>query len=294
MSYAGVESLASDVRGAEALRLKASSGDPEALRAAAKQFESMFLGIVLKTMRETSFAAADDPLANSSSLKLYQELLDQQWAQRMSAGRGLGFADAMFTALNRNAAVPEAAGASGSGAATEASGVANAPAAASSAPPVAGSVNPGLGSDSKQRFIESLRTHAEQAAQALGVPANFILAQAALETGWGKREIVAEDGSTSYNLFGIKAGAGWKGAVVEQMTTEYQHGLALKQTESFRAYSGYEAAFQDYATLLQRRYPQAVGAGDDAGRFAAGLVAGGYATDPAYAAKVQRLIAQLA
>lgn len=288
MAYTSVESLASDVRGVEALRLKASSGDPEALRAAAKQFESMFLGIVLKTMRETRFSAEDDPFANSSSLKLYQELLDQQWAQKMSSGRGLGFAEAMYAALSRNAAQPAPAADTTTPLAVSDTATASTPTANS----VAGTTSGTL--DGRQTFVEALRPHAEKAAQTLGIPTNFILAQAALETGWGKREIVAEDGGNSYNLFGIKAGSTWDGAVVEQVTTEYQQGLAVKKTQAFRAYSGYEAAFKDYAALLQRRYPQAAAAGAAADEFAAGLVAGGYATDPAYADKVQRLIAQLA
>ncbi len=288
MAYASVESLASDVRGAEALRFKASSGDPEALRAAAKQFESMFLGIVLKTMRETRFSAEDDPFANSSSLKLYQELLDQQWAQKMSSGRGLGFAEAMYAALSRNVAQPAPAADTTTPLAVSDTATASTPTANSAAGTTSGTL------DGRQTFVEALRPHAEKAAQTLGIPAKFILAQAALETGWGKREIVAEDGGNSYNLFGIKAGSTWDGAVVEQVTTEYQQGLAVKKTQAFRAYSGYEAAFKDYAALLQRRYPQAAAAGAAADEFAAGLVAGGYATDPAYAAKVQRLIAQLA
>lgn len=288
MAYTSVESLASDVRGVEALRLKASSGDPEALRAAAKQFESMFLGIVLKTMRETRFSAEDDPFANSSSLKLYQELLDQQWAQKMSSGRGLGFAEAMYAALSRNVAQPAPAADTTTPLAVSDTATASTPTANSAAGTTSGSL------DGRQTFVEALRPHAEKAAQTLGIPANFILAQAALETGWGKREIVAEDGGNSYNLFGIKAGSTWDGAVVEQVTTEYQQGLAVKKTQAFRAYSGYEAAFKDYAALLQRRYPQAAAAGAAADEFAAGLVAGGYATDPAYADKVQRLIAQLA
>ena len=100
--------------------------------------------------------------------------------------------------------------------------------------------------------------------------------------------------SPSVRATSSKAGSTWDGAVVEQVTTEYQQGLAVKKTQAFRAYSGYEAAFKDYAALLQRRYPQAAAAGAAADEFAAGLVAGGYATDPAYADKVQRLIAQLA
>lgn len=315
MRPAAVESLASDVRGAEALRAKASSGDPEALRAAAKQFEAMFLQIVFKTMRQTRFSTEGDPFANSSSLKLYQELLDQQWSQRIVAGRGLGFAEAMYNALSRNAALAtmpadqeaalrnesqamraesQAVRVEGQVMATAYSG-GNFP-----ADPDGSASNPEASAESakpesiKQAFIDTMRPHAEKAGQALGVPANFILAQAALESGWGRREIVGADGTRSYNLFGIKAGAKWKGAVVEQMTTEYQQGLVVKKTQVFRAYAGYEEAFENYAALLKQRFPLAASAGTSADDFAFGLVAGGYATDPAYGDKILRLIAGLA
>jgi flagellar protein FlgJ len=294
MSLAAVDTLASDVRGAEALRARAHTGDPEALRAAARQFEALFIGQMLKTMRETRFTTDADPFASSSSLKLYQEMFDQQIAQKMASGNGLGFANAMYAALVRNAGVaPNSTGVADSNDAA----LAGLPLHPESRPvplPPLTNAQPGSAASTRQEFIETLRPHAEAVADSLGIPAHFILAQAALETGWGKRQIVTEDGSNSYNLFGIKAGANWNGAVAEQMTTEYQQGLAIKKTQTFRAYSGYEAAFQDYADLLKRRYPQAAGAGDDAATFASGLAAGGYATDPAYAAKVQRVIAGLA
>jgi flagellar protein FlgJ len=286
-----VESLASDVRGAEALRAKATSGDPEALRAAAKQFEAMFLQIMLKTMRETRFSTEDDPFANSGSLKLYQELLDQQWAQKMSSGRGLGFAEAMYTALSRQGtsrvASPETA--------VDSSGATNGTTASDPATTPAMPTTPSVSrlDTARQAFIDGLRPYAEKTATDLGLPAEFILAQAALETGWGKRRILGEDGSDSFNLFGIKAGAKWTGGVVEQTTTEYVRGLAVKATESFRAYDNFEAAFGDYADLLRRRYPLAAAAGDDVSAFASGLAAGGYATDPAYADKIRRVVASL-
>jgi flagellar protein FlgJ len=249
-------------------------------------------------MRETRFASEDDPFANSNSLKLYQELLDQQWAQRMAGGRGLGFAEAMYAALSRNTVQPPSgdtgvtAGDAGSPGATGASG-ASVPAPAPVAPVAIQPAHAGLAAD-RQAFIDSLRPHAEEAAAELGLPGEFLLAQAALETGWGRRRIVDAAGAESYNLFGIKAGAGWTGATVDTLTTEYRQGLAVKSTETFRAYEDYAAAFRDYADLLRRRYPQALAAGADATAFANGLASGGYATDPAYAEKLQRVIARLA
>jgi flagellar protein FlgJ len=145
----------------------------------------------------------------------------------------------------------------------------------------------------KGRFIETMLPHAQQAEAATGVPARFILAHAALESGWGKREILAADGTPSHNLFGIKA-TGWSGSTAETMTTEYRQGLAMKVTQSFRAYADYGEAFTDYANLLRRRYAEAVAAGNDAEAYVSALANGGYATDPAYAAKLRGVIDSVA
>jgi flagellar protein FlgJ len=135
--------------------------------------------------------------------------------------------------------------------------------------------------------------HAEAASAATGVPARFILAHAALESGWGRHEIKNASGQASHNLFGIKAGRTWDGAVADTLTTEYRQGVAMKMTQSFRAYSDYTSAFTDYANLLKARYGDALSAGSDPAAFAQGLVDGGYATDPAYAGKLQSVIASV-
>ncbi|HET7776431.1 MAG TPA: flagellar assembly peptidoglycan hydrolase FlgJ, partial [Azospira sp.] len=123
-----------------------------------------------------------------------------------------------------------------------------------------------------------------------GVPAHFIVAHAALETGWGKSEIRRADGSPSYNLFGVKAGKGWQGATVDATTTEYVGGVAQTTKEKFRAYGSYAEAFRDYASLLQRpRFAGALGQ-QDGMEFARSLQQAGYATDPMYADKLGRII----
>jgi flagellar protein FlgJ len=138
-----------------------------------------------------------------------------------------------------------------------------------------------------------MRPHAEAAAATTGVPAEFILAHAALESGWGRHEIRGANGQASHNLFGIKAGRTWDGAVAETVTTEYRQGMPMKLTQQFRAYADYGSAFTDYAQLLKARYGAALAAGADPSGFARGLVAGGYATDPAYADKLQAVIAKV-
>lgn len=144
-------------------------------------------------------------------------------------------------------------------------------------------------------FQAKLMPYAEKASQATGIPALFMLGQAALESGWGKRELRGEDGTPSYNLFGVKAGSSWKGAVVESVTTEYVDGVARKSVEKFRAYASYEDAFADYANLLRSnpRYAEVLAQaaqGLGAERFAQGLQQAGYATDPNYADKLSQII----
>jgi flagellar protein FlgJ len=146
----------------------------------------------------------------------------------------------------------------------------------------------------QQGFIERMQPHAERASRKTGVPADFIMGQAALESGWGKREIRNADGSSSHNLFGIKAGGGWQGKVAEVTTTEYHDGVASKQVARFRAYDSYADSFQDYARLLSGnpRYAGALGQAD-AVDFAQSLQKAGYATDPRYADKLAGVIGSI-
>jgi peptidoglycan hydrolase FlgJ len=146
-------------------------------------------------------------------------------------------------------------------------------------------------SDFQQSFIDKLRAPAQQASRSTGIPAHLILGQAALESGWGKREIKMADGSDSHNLFGIKADKDWNGKVAEVTTTEYHNGIAAKQVERFRAYASYTESFQDYAKLLSNnpRYSGILGEAD-AKAFAQGLQQAGYATDPRYADKLAGVI----
>jgi flagellar protein FlgJ len=140
-----------------------------------------------------------------------------------------------------------------------------------------------------------MQEHAKQAEQSTGIPYSFILAQAAIESGWGKREITKADGSSSHNLFGIKAGSDWQGDVAEVTTTEYIEGVPRKVVARFRAYDSHEQAFQDYANFLKNnpRYSQVLINGQTAQGFAYGLQNAGYATDPAYATKLLKVIQKI-
>ena len=167
---------------------------------------------------------------------------------------------------------------------------------ARSAPAVVGALDAdSAASEDQQAFLDSIAPWAREAADKLGVAPELVQAHAALESGWGQRPIRNSDGASSHNLFGIKAGGKWDGATSETATTEYVGGAAIKTSARFRAYPDGAAAFRDYAQMLldNPRYKGAIGTGNDAHAFAQGLAKGGYATDPAYAAKLARLAGKL-
>lgn len=307
-----------------ALKRIAKTDSAEGLRVAAKQFEALFLQMVLKSMRE---ATPSDGLLDNDQTKLYQSLLDQQLAQNLAGRSGTGLADALVRQLGRNqgiggadasdpaagqghvftldslirrAAIPAAplAGETENLAETDTLGafLASHGLALRQAAARAGQVGQGgqeaaAGSGEPGDFVDRLWPHAQAASRSTGIPAHFILAQAALETGWGKGELRRADGSPSYNVFNIKAGASWRGDTVQTDTTEYAGGKASSERARFRAYGSYAEAFADYARLLagSPRYSQVLGSQDAAG-FARGLQDAGYATDPMYASKLTRII----
>lgn len=296
--------LALDVQGVDALRRTVRNSPEEGMRQVSRQFEAVFMQMVIKSMRD---ATPSDGLFGSQQEKLYTSMLDQQFAQGLS-GRGVGLAEAMYAQLARTAApagaAPAAAGAEGAlplPASPEVRSVpADTSAPAATVAPIDSGTSAGAGasaasSSQADDFIARMRPAAEAASRASGVPARLILAQAALESGWGKREIRAADGSPSFNLFGIKADRRWQGRTVESATTEYVNGTAQPARASFRAYGSYEEAFTDYAKFLagQPRYAQVLAAGD-ATQAAQALQRAGYATDPAYAAKLVRVMNRFA
>ena len=262
--------LALDTQSLEQLRAQAKHSPDQALKAAAQQFESVFLNMMLKSMRE---ATPQDGMFDSEQTKMFTGMLDQQLAQSMSS-RGVGLADIMVQQLR--------------GQLTEAvdSGQRIGAQSSISALPSAYSAN------AQQGFVDRMLPFANQASQASGVPPQLMLGQAALESGWGNREIRMADGSNSFNLFGIKASGGWDGEIAEVMTTEYKDGVAHKQIEKFRAYSSYTEAFQDYAGLISNnpRYADVLRQGGDVAGMAQAMQKAGYATDPDYADKLARVM----
>jgi peptidoglycan hydrolase FlgJ len=309
------------------LQQAAAAHNPQALRQAAQQFESLFVGMVLKSMRQANFS---DPLFGSDQASMYQDMYDDQIASEISKGRGLGLADMLVQQLRRSglpgttqassttatgssstsaasgsspgsrstaatsssspatsgAAAPSGGSAGASG--TTSAAIATSPASSSSTTAAAGTDTSSCSTSAQLEFAQSLWPEAQQAARQLGVSPVSLLAQAALETDWGRSMPRTAAGSTSNNLFGIKAGATWGGASVQSATQEYDSGTAMTVKAPFRAYASPSQCFQDYVSLLQSnpRYAAALGTGNDTQAFAAALQRGGYATDPGYAAKL--------
>ena len=282
-------SLAVSAQSLDKLRMQAKQSPDQALKVVAQQFETVFMNMMLKSMRE---ATPQDGMFDSEQTKMFTGMLDQQLVQSMSS-RGVGLADIMIKQLSRPASSDVAQASSEAVLATS-------PARSVSATPVLygdSFVNGMKNSPSQpiplqQDFVRRMTPHAVQASQETGVPTHLVLGQAALESGWGKREIRMSDGSTSFNLFGIKAGSNWNGKVAEVVTTEYHNGIASKQVEKFRAYSSYTEAFSDYAHLLRDnpRYAQVLQSGQGSPELAHAVQRAGYATDPEYADKLVKVM----
>jgi peptidoglycan hydrolase FlgJ len=267
MSAPGKINFFADFQGLASLKNDAKAQAPTALKEAARQFESLFTQMLLKSMREANKSFGEDSLFGSDQADMYQDMFDDQIAMQMSKGKGLGLADMLVRQLQ---------GGVGS--------AAQAPATTASS----ATADPQPLSASKDDFLRTLRPHAEQAAREIGVDPDALLAQAALETGWGRSVPCNAQGECSFNLFGIKAGSQWSGATVSVPTLEFESGVAVRKVERFRAYDSPADSFRDYAALIRdsARYASARGAGDNVEAFAAALQQGGYATDPNYAQKI--------
>jgi len=257
------------------LKSEAKAKNPAALKEVAKQFESLFTQMLLKSMREANKSLSNgDTLFGSDQADFYQDMFDQQMSMHLSQGTGLGLADVLVRQL---------AGIAGTTAGSEertADGIAGKDLVptANRQPPTA----------SKEDFVRKMLPHAQAAARELGVDPQALLAQAALETGWGKSMPCNAAGDCSYNMFGIKAGSSWSGATVNVPTLEFEDGVAVRKVDRFRAYDSPADSFKDYARLIRNnpRYESALNAGTNVAGFASALQEGGYATDPNYAHKI--------
>jgi len=264
-------SLALDTKSLDKLRFEARQSPDKALKGVAQQFEQVFVNMMLKSMRE---ASPQGGMFDNEQTKMFTGMLDQQLAQSMSAGHSVGLADIMVRQLRHSSMSADAVAPDAQITKTKSA------------------VNSAYKDNFQQDFVQKLMPHAEQASKSTGISAHLMVGQAALESGWGRREIKMADGANSHNLFGIKAGASWKGKVAEVMTTEYHNGVANKQVEKFRAYDSYADGFKDYANTLSSnsRYADVLKQGDSAQGFAHALQKAGYATDPRYEDKLSSVI----
>ncbi len=319
MSAAIDANVYTDPQGLAQLRQQArADGDqqsPETLRKVAGQFEALFIQQMLKTMRDSSLS---EGLMDNDQTKFYQGMFDQQISLEMTRGKGLGLADMLVRQLGGDSAanVPDKI--------REPADPFLGPAMAARRPPSpaymhaqvraaaaaadvaeAGTAN-GLAADNvaapldkpqrnwrpanQSEFVAELWPHAEHVAQKLGVDPKILLAQAALETGWGQHIMQRRDGSSSHNLFGIKADSRWNGDQVSHRTVEFRHGVLQREQASFRAYASPGSSLSDYADFIRNnpRYENALGSSNPA-RYVTELQRAGYATDPAYARKIMNI-----
>jgi flagellar protein FlgJ len=275
-----------DPKGLTELRGQAQANDPAALRKVAEQFESIFTKMMLKSMRDAN-SSLGDSLFSSQQTEFYEGMFDDQLAVQLAQGKGMGLADMLVQQLSQ---IP------GSGRGVQGSGQSSGSGAVDSLLPKIQAASPEPIASSKEDFVRSMWPHAERAAQKLGVDPNAVLAQAALETGWGKSVACTTKGDCSFNLFGIKAGSQWSGETANVSTLEFEAGIPVKKVERFRSYDSAAQSFDDYARLIANspRYENARGTGSDIASFASALQQGGYATDPQYARKIVAVAHELA
>ncbi|MEH6467591.1 MAG: flagellar assembly peptidoglycan hydrolase FlgJ [Porticoccus sp.] len=324
MSLGAVDNQFSlDVQGMERLKLSARNNSEEALKEASKQFEALFFESMLKSMRA---AIPKSDLLGGSQTDFYESLMDKQWSQEL-AGRGVGLADQLIASLSSQKQL--AAKINGTSSLLDLPRVApknlqGFETPVNSAPTVDARSKNDLASQhstlqplgetshksdvllpvaspvvgvedfiNSSEFFSRLEVPANEASRTTGVPAELILAQAALETGWGQHQITTAEGDNSFNLFGIKAGDNWQGRTTSVTTHEYVNGVRTAVIDKFRVYDSYEQSFTDYATLLgnNARYKDVLTAGN-AEQAAWALQEAGYATDPRYAEKLIAVINQ--
>jgi flagellar protein FlgJ len=269
--------------------LKKDPNSPAALHAVAQQVDALFLQMMLKSMRDANAAAGGD---DSNEMGMYQDMFDKQIALTMSQHQDLGLGSLLTRQIAARAADGRTAPAQPDD--HPPPRILTAPAAPRAAAPSAASPSapPTSMTQSAADFVDQVMPSIRNAAQALGLNPLALLAQAALETGWGKRMARTADGGPSLNLFGIKAGDSWAGARAAANTVEYTDGVATLRQAAFRAYGSIEESVDDFARLLKNspRYRHAAAAGPDAQAYVDGIGRSGYATDPEYAAKLNDIL----
>lgn len=285
MQSSALKQTYTDFSGLNEMRANARVDPQASLKQVAKQFEGIFIQMMLKSMRAASMG---DAIFDSDQSKLYRDMFDKQVALDMANSKGIGIADSLVRQLGRNSektSKPENL--------TVMPNIERKqPIGGNVLPPIVPKIN-AVSDDktqfnSSEEFTQHILPHAKKAAEELGVSPLVLVSQAALETGWGKAVTRNPDGSSSFNLFNIKAGNNWDGDTVIKSTLEYDNGLAKHEKASFRAYDSYADSFDDYVDFLRTnsRYGDALRNQGDDQLFIKGLHKAGYATDPNYSDKI--------
>ncbi len=267
------------------LKNEAKGKSPEAIKEVAKQFESIFVGMMLKSMRQAKLA---DGIFDSSQSDFYQDMYDKELSVHLAGEQGIGLADLIAKQLSpdQSVAVSKNQGIADYG---RQSMIRSITVSENNIATVHNQESDDI--DSAEEFINQLRPYAEQAAKELNVDANVLISQAALETGWGKSIIKFSDGSSSYNLFNIKADKSWQGKQENVSTVEFKEGVAIKEISGFRSYGSYQDSFEDYVEFIKTnpRYKAALKSVQQPEQYMQALQQAGYATDPNYAKKVMEI-----
>lgn len=305
-----------DANSLNSIKTMGRDNDPQALKEVAKKFEAIFVQQMLKNMRAANEVFSEDSYFNSSEMQFHQDMYDQQMSLELTSGRGLGLAEALYAQMlrayggdsgekNVDNRSPELH--------TLLDAVKHRQSSGGMLSEYRGETNPfltprknhssslaeqqSLGgkksiSHTPEMFVSALKPYADKAASALNVKGDVLLAQAALETGWGNHVIHTERGENSFNLFNIKADARWSGEKINVSTIEYSRGVAQQEKADFRRYHSYEESFADYVKFLQSnpRYQQALAVEGNSADYAEELQKAGYATDPAYAEKIKNIL----
>jgi len=287
-----------DMSGLAKLRAQASQKSPEANKEVARQFEALFIQTMLKAMREASQLSET---TDGEQTRFYQDMYDKQIALDLARKDGIGLASIIERQLGGPAAADAASQAqavspvqavSQAHVITRAQAVSQAQAPSQITQKSTQNTPARWMPASQEAFIQDLWPHAATSAKELGVSADVLIAQAALETGWGKKMIHDPQGGNAFNLFGIKADKRWQGEHINVATIEYRDGIAQREHASFRSYASLSESMDDYVAFLQQnpRYQQALEKAGNVQDFLLELQQAGYATDPAYAEKINDIM----
>lgn len=275
-----------------AVKKMGREGDPKALREVANQFESMFIQQMFKSMRAATNVFSEDSYLNSSETELYQDMLDQQYSLNFSKGRGIGLAAAFYDQMMRNYGGQLNAPSNSTNNSTNNS-------INNEAKPTAQGLYIGLRTRNKHQaeasapeaFVKEMRPYADWAAAELGISSDAIVAQAALETGWGKFVLRDAQGNSSHNMFNIKAPSNYGKNSLSAKVLEFSGGVEVQERAKFKKYSSVKESFSDYVNFMQQsRYQKTLGARNNTVSFAKELQSAGFATDPNYANKLQAIL----